>query len=141
MNNPKIAAASGLRPILDEFCRVEGQVLKSVCLMHEDGVLRGIVFHFGQCSLTVKANADDDTAEISLGDGFALDKTIGTDATNAQPWANVIGEPFGWGWVTVNEQGYCDGVLLSFRGITAQILLTWWRHQSKSARSNHKYAS
>jgi hypothetical protein len=21
---------------------------------------------------------------------------------------------FGWGWITMNQQGYCDGLLLSF---------------------------
>ena len=123
MNSRNIATAHELKPILDEFCRVEDQALKSVRLIHEDGALSGIAFDFDQFSVTIEANANDDTVEISSRGVFALDKAIGTDATNVQPWAAVIGEPFGWGWVTVNQQGYCDGVLLSFRGITPQFLL------------------
>jgi hypothetical protein len=121
MNSPKMAVASALRPILDEFCGFEGQILKSVWLIREDSLVTGVAFTFDQASLTVKANAEDDTVEIS---SAANDKAVAGNATNVEPWATFIGEPFGWGWVTVNQQGYCDGVLLSFRGITPQLLLS-----------------
>jgi hypothetical protein len=36
-------------------------------------------------------------------------------------WDRFIGKAFGWGWVTVNQQGYCDGALLGFDGISPNI--------------------
>jgi len=31
---------------------------------------------------------------------------------------------FGWGWLTINQQGYIDGDMLSFAGITPRLLIT-----------------
>jgi hypothetical protein len=40
-----------------------------------------------------------------------------------KPWRGFIGEPFGWGWITINQQDALDGILISFAGITPQLML------------------
>jgi hypothetical protein len=43
--------------------------------------------------------------------------------TSSSFWREFVGQPFGWGWAVMNQQGYSDGVLLSFGGVTPQVLL------------------
>jgi len=81
-----------------------------------------VILDFGQISLIIEARSEDDTVEIWTDQGSTVAKT-GVDAGKSKPWSGLIGKPFGWGWVTINQQGYCDGVLLSFGGITPQIFL------------------
>ena len=42
---------------------------------------------------------------------------VSVDVSSNEPWVNFIGKVFGWGWITLNQQGYCDGVLLSFEQV------------------------
>jgi hypothetical protein len=76
---------------------------------------------FGEMSFTVKAREDDDTVEFWTEETAAV--IAGIDASKSQPWCGLIGKPFGWGWVAINQQGYCDGILLSFGGIDPQVML------------------
>lgn len=41
----------------------------------------------------------------------------------SEPWQKLIGKECGWTWVTINQQGYRDGVLLSFSGIVPSVML------------------
>ena len=121
LNSAKIAAGTALRPVLDAFHAVDGQLLTSVSETCEDGCVTSIAFTFERNTLTVAANADDDSVELSVTARLA---DLQNDVSDRQPCATFIKEPFGWGWLTLNQQGYCDGVLLSFRGIIPQLVLT-----------------
>jgi len=47
----------------------------------------------------------------------------GRIALASAPWKKFLGKELGWTWVAVNQQGYCDSVMLSFDGIVPTILL------------------
>ena len=122
LNSAKIAAGTALRPALDAFHAVDGQLLTSVSEIYEDGGLTRIVFTFERNTLTVAANSEDDSVELSVTNSSG--RLPAHNASEREPWVTFIREPFGWGWLTLNQQGYCDGVLLSFRGIIPQLVLT-----------------
>jgi hypothetical protein len=42
---------------------------------------------------------------------------------HSEPWRNLIGQAFGWGWITINQQDALDGILLSFDGIIPLVML------------------
>lgn len=67
----------------------------------------------------VRVELEFDTADLSV----QTQHGGGEEISNRQPWSDVIGKQFGWGWVTVNQQGYLDGVLLSLNGIVPEILI------------------
>jgi hypothetical protein len=79
-----------------------------------------LVLGFGAVTLVISADENDDTVNITLSETPDL---AGLDISHLEPWRNLTGRPFGWGWVTVNQQGYCDGLLLSFGGIVPLLAL------------------
>jgi hypothetical protein len=117
------ATAEAVSPLLDNFQQIETQVLRSVFRLTDDECVARITLRFDRSYLAIGARSDDDTVELETG-GFAGVPTQGLDASGSELWKDLIGKPFGWGWVTINQQGYCDGVLLSFDGIIPQVLLT-----------------
>lgn len=118
----RLTTAGALGPLLDNFRRIDGGILLAVWRVRNEGCLVRVILDFGQISLIIEARSEDDTVEIWTDQGSTVAKT-GVDAGKSKPWSGLIGKPFGWGWVTINQQGYCDGVLLSFGGITPQIFL------------------
>ena len=46
-----------------------------------------------------------------------------SDVSHLPLWEPFIARPFGWGYAVVNQQGYCDGLLLSFGDIRPKVLL------------------
>jgi hypothetical protein len=66
----------------------------------------------------VDAEPYDDTIVFHLSSNKDLKTDGWIDASPCEPWSGLIGEPFGWGWITINQQDALDGILLSFRGIT-----------------------
>ena len=68
--------------------------------------------------MPVTAEPDDETVIVSAG---SFDPEGGIDLSES--WRDLIGAEFWWGWIAVNQQGYSDGVLLSFNGIDPQVLL------------------
>jgi hypothetical protein len=117
------ALGTALFPALSGFQRIGGQPLRAVWQAEADGCLNRIVFDFDSLSLTVSAVSDDDSVEFEVIDAAGADRTGGADASHLKHWRDLIGAPFGWGWVTVNQQGYCDGLLLSFDGIVPRVVL------------------
>ena len=85
-------------------------------------MLSGLELDFGSTTLLIQAIADDDTVAISTGNRPAAEGGE-TDASSRQPWCDLIGQSFCWGWVTINQQGYLDGVLLSFSDIFPQVVI------------------
>lgn len=123
MNHAKIAAAEALWPLLDTFQALSGHPLRRARHFYDAASLNAVVLDFGNLFLTVTTEKDDDTIEFSVGSADCeVNKSI--DVSNAPPWASFMGAPFGWGWVTVNQQGYTDGLIMSFGGIVPQIMLS-----------------
>jgi hypothetical protein len=120
MNNAKTKAAEALFPVLAHFQAIEGRPLSSVSQMSTDGCLDKLCFDFGDLSLFVLADREDDSINLDISTSAA---PHARDVSGTDLWRSFINQPFGWGWLTVNQQGYCDGVLLSFDGIVPQILL------------------
>ena len=81
------------------------------------------MFSFGPTSLVVLADEDDDTVSISVAVTDALEITPESDVSHLPLWEPFIAKPYGWGYAVVNQQGYCDGLLLSFGDIRPKVLL------------------
>lgn len=47
----------------------------------------------------------------------------GRKALAAAPWKKFLGKELGWTWVAINQQGYCDSIMVSFSGIVPTVLL------------------
>jgi hypothetical protein len=47
----------------------------------------------------------------------------GRRALAAALWKSLLGKECGWTWVAVNQQGFCDSVMLSFDGVVPTVLL------------------
>jgi len=116
----KLKTAEALFPLLSVFHEVDGALLKTVRQMITEESITAISLDFGSKALMIEAEEDDDTVTISIRDGLPQ----GDEINNQQPWIDLIGKPMGWGWVMVNQQGYLDGVLLSFGGVIPQLLIT-----------------
>lgn len=116
-------AAEALTPMLDAFHLIDEKCLQAVWHAYTEGSLERRALDFGQISLMVVADENDDSLDVTVAGTTGLRKAGCVDASRLEPWRGVIGKRFGWGWVTVNQQGYCDGLLLSFGGIVPQIAL------------------
>jgi hypothetical protein len=121
-SNVALAVGEALFPVLAQFSPIGQQSLRAVWQMEDNACLARIIFDFGLLSLIVSATPDDDSVDFEV--AASSDKTGGVDASQLSPWKDFIGVPFGWGWVTVNQQGYCDGLLLSFGGVVPQVILS-----------------
>jgi hypothetical protein len=122
---PDVALATGtaLSPILADFRSIGQRPLRTVWHVQEENILIRIIFDFDELSLIVSADANDDSVDLEFGNQKDADKTGYIDASQLLPWKDFVGLPFGWGWITVNQQGYCDGLLLSFGNIIPQVIL------------------
>src|SRR5262249_54880039 len=66
---------------------------------------------------------DDDTISICSRKAGTPLRRGSFRRTRSKIWRPFIGKPFGWGWITVNQQRYCDGALLGFQDIAPAIFL------------------
>jgi len=123
MISVKHRTAEALAPTLSIFHSVGDRPLRAVWQIYTEGSLDRLVLDFGDISLTALVDEDDDSIDITVAATADPQSIGGMDASSAEPWNKVIGKAFGWGWVMVNQQGYCDGLLLSFDGIFPQIVL------------------
>jgi hypothetical protein len=116
----KQETAKALFPLLSVFHQVSGALPETVRQIVSEESITVLILDFGSKTLVIEGEAEDDTVAISIGTGAARGGAI----NDPQPWIDLIGKPMGWGWVTVNQQGYLDGVLLSFGGVIPQLLIT-----------------
>jgi hypothetical protein len=123
MTGFKTKVAEAMGPMLDVFHSIGEAPLHRVAYFHVHGCLERIVLSFGPTSLVVVADEDDDTVAISAADTDALEITPESDVSHLPLWEPFIAKPFGWGYAVVNQQGYCDGLLLSFGDIRPKVLL------------------
>ncbi len=81
----------------------------------------------GQEETAFHADSDNDTILVECQKANSKANSSGpsrlTSLRHQQPWRGLIGKAFGWGWLTLNQQGYCDGALLSFGDLNPRILL------------------
>jgi len=82
-----------------------------------------LVLRFNTKCLRFTANLDDNTMMVRCEDASSLDTLEWTCLDCKEPWQSLIASSFGGGWVTINQQGSCDGVLLSFNGMQPTIML------------------
>ena len=102
---------------LSAFEGLTNHSLQAVRKIHEEGCFTKLILGFGSVTFVVTAEQDDSVAyEIfsTAGDPASLG---GVDVSSEEPWRHFLGKNFSWGWVTVNQQGYSDGVMLSFEEI------------------------
>ena len=123
MTIPKGKAAEALYPMLSAFHSISGQSLQAVWQIYTEGSLGTFLLDFGSVSLIVVADENDYSIDFRIADATDLRNGVSVDVSHQEPWNSFIGRPFGWGWVTVNQQGYCGGLLLSFGGIVPQLVL------------------
>ena len=112
-----------LHPLLLEFHGINGHLLRAVWRVYKQESLDKIVLGFDQDSLVVEAEPDDDTIVFHLISNNDRNKDDWIDASHSELWSSFIGETFGWGWITINQQDALDGILLSFGGIRPQVML------------------
>lgn len=123
MSDVKTEAAEALYPLLSHFHKIENQALKAVWKFVDAGLIERIVLDFGKVSLLVDADSEYDTINFVVKDCARVRRTGYINATRLDPWKSFIGKPFVWGWVIINQQGYCDGLLLSFDSIAPNLIL------------------
>jgi hypothetical protein len=123
MDDFKTTLAKAVSPMLDAFQSIGAAPLQRVAYSRVHGCVARIAFDFASKSLVAVAHEDDDTVTVSVENTHATDPRPASDVSALWPWAHFIGKPFGWGYVVVNQQGYCDGLLLSFDGIRPRVLL------------------
>ncbi|MEZ2346465.1 DUF6334 family protein [Terriglobus sp. RCC_193] len=124
MTTTKVKAAEALYPLLSAFHEVNGLLLKAVRREVVDDLFVGLVLDFESKALMIKADPDDDTLDFWVTNSSAQDWKEATEVSSTHPWREFIGTEFGWGWVSVNQQGYLDGLVWSFGGILPQLLVT-----------------
>jgi len=123
MTTTKTRTAEELARMLSGFHSMESRALHAVWKVYTEASLDRLILDFGLVSLIIVADENDDSIDITVAETVDMSSTGGVDGSNLEPWKSLIGESFGWGWVTVNQQGYCDGLLLSFGGIVPQLLI------------------
>ena len=105
-----------------EFLPFSEKEFRSVWYVWVEGCLGKIILSFENESLAIKAEIDDDTISLSRIPNSAIDQE--TNAIRVEGvWSKYFGQKFGWGWITINQQNYLDGVMLSFTNIDPDILL------------------
>lgn len=119
----KVKVAEAAAPLIEVFHSIGEEPLDHVSYFYVHGCLERIVFVFGSTSLVVLADEDDDTVVLSTASTATTDTSLETNMTHLPLWTPFTGKPFGWGYIVINQQGYCDGLLLSFGDMRSKILV------------------
>jgi hypothetical protein len=112
-----------LHNALSEFHKLSDLLLTAVRYVCIDGCLDKIVLEFDQVCLLIEAEADFDTVIFQVINNEEFTDFSSTNASHLEPWNAFIGRPFGWGWITINQQNYVDGIQLSFELIHPNVSL------------------
>lgn len=112
------ATGVGLQAALQPFLAAQGKVLTAV-LQDEVNEAECILLVFDSECLTFQCDPDLDVVTLSFGPVTPSDEA--DDLTASAAWSRFIGKEFFLGWLTVNQQGATDGVLLSFDGVVPEI--------------------
>ena len=112
-----------LHPLLLEFHRINALPLRAVWHVYADECLSEIILEFDDDCLVVVAEPSDDTIVFHSVPKKDFNSGRSINVSQSELWHGFIGGLFGWGWITINQQDALDGILLSFGGITPQIML------------------
>jgi len=113
-----------LQPLLLQFHKISGEFLRSVWRVYNENDLDKVALGFDQNTLIVEADAYDDTIVFRVVRNTELNTEGWVDSGHSELWSRIVGRVFGWGWLAINQQDALDGILLSFDGITPQIMLS-----------------
>jgi hypothetical protein len=97
--------------------------LRAVKHLYDEGCLDQIALESDQDCLIIKAELDYDTITFHVVRKEDFESGGSVNVSDSETWHSFIGQSFGWGWVIINQQGYLDGILLSFAGITPNVML------------------
>jgi len=121
-----MSAIASYQDYLDSFyilASAEPETLGGVYEKITDKCRETLALAFTTKTLLFTANPEDDSISVRSEDTPFLSTSSWARIDGKKPWKSLLGAEFGWGWVTINQQGYCDGVLLSFNGLSPTILL------------------
>jgi hypothetical protein len=122
MTDAKTKAAQALDPLLSSFRALDDHVLKAVLYEQECDILDSIILQFDELSLSITADGDDEIA-FEIARSSDINNSKYQDVSARDPWNRFLGKRFGWGWITINQQGYSDGLLLAFDSIIPSLVL------------------
>jgi hypothetical protein len=120
--NAAIPAAEALSDALSEFHQLGDEHLRGVGYVYDEKLLDQVILTFDQSRLVIWGEPDDDSIEFRVEPKNQDASVSAVDASHFDHWKRLIGKHFGWGWIIMNQQGYCDGILISFEDIDPQIL-------------------
>jgi len=80
-----------------------------------------MVLDFGETCLIITANEEEDSLEVRAAQ--RPDTADFVDVSECEPWTRFVGKKFGWGWLTINQLGAWDGLMLGFEAAAPQIML------------------
>jgi hypothetical protein len=118
MNDTLKAAGKALSPILQPFHQAQGKQLTAV-LRRDTDEGEEMILAFGMDGLFFAC--DEDLDKLTLRFEELSDIEDVEDLTTDAAWNRFLGKEFFWGWLTINQQGYNDGALLSFDGVVPEI--------------------
>jgi len=105
------------------FLAFNGLYIESIWNEEVEGCLDKVILKFEKESLVIKAVPDDDSVQLFKVSNSEAGQLLQFAEPAVGVWSKFIGQKFGWGWITVNQQNYLDGVLLSFNEIVPNVLL------------------
>jgi hypothetical protein len=113
--------ASVYFPRLSVFQAIANLPLTSVSEKSSEGRLEEMVLSFGESCLMITANEEEDSLEVRAAQGADTDGFV--NVSESEPWRTFVGKKFGWGWLTINQLGAWDGLILGFEAAAPQIML------------------
>jgi hypothetical protein len=108
-------------PRLSVFQAMANLSLVSVSEKSSGGHREEMVLDFGQTLLVITANEEEDSLELRAAQETETPDLV--DVSGSEPWNKFIGKKFGWGWLTINQLGSWDGLVLGFEAAAPQIML------------------
>jgi hypothetical protein len=121
-----MSVVTSYQDYLDSFYALASAEPEKLVAVYEkitDKCREALALEFTTKTLLFTANPDDDTISVRSEDAPSVNTSAWTRLEAKKPWKSLIETEFGWGWVTINQQGYCDGILLSFAGLSPTIML------------------
>ena len=97
--------------------RVQGETVEAILARDPQVMSTGatssdaIYLRLARCAIEIGVNVDTDELILTL-----LDGPPPPDVSPLAPLQDLVGRPLGWAWEARNQQGYEDGLLVSFSG-------------------------
>lgn len=97
--------------------------LREIYELVTDGSREEIILALDNGHLVISADEDTDEISVYYQEADFRPPPAYRSLGSVWPWDRYVGKECGWTWIAINQQGYCDGALLSFEGIIPSILL------------------